>query len=165
MQAMQQSDQARGALREHVVCEVDGSTEAERTVEAAVSYCRGRHAELVFVYVLEPRLFHSPLPGSCGAVGTWGLPWTLRRAIEIARAAGIPASTVVRIGERERVLAAEAEAVRAEAVFPAAHRVVRCPRCDARYDRRAIHLCPEVHMPRRSAASRTSPAASIRAPA
>jgi hypothetical protein len=60
---------------------------------------------------------------------------------------------VVRIGERSRVLEEERAAVEAEKVFTFADvPVQRCAVCGARYDSRAVHYCPEVHLVRTRAA-------------
>ncbi len=136
-------------VKPKVICEVDISAASDATIEAALTYCRRRGAEVLFLWVLEPRIFSSPFPGSAGATGTWGLPWTLRRAVERAREQGVAASSIVRVGQRERVLEAERETAGAEAVFPAAHKIARCPLCHARYDPRAVHFCPTVHLPPR----------------
>lgn len=94
-----------------VVCELDASSRAEEAVQGAVAYCQEHGAELVLVWVLEPRVFDSPFPGSAGAVGAWGLPHILHEAVERAREQGIAASSAVRVGNREVVLRQAAEAL------------------------------------------------------
>jgi hypothetical protein len=94
------------------MCELDPSTRAEELVPDALAACEEHHAELHVVWVLEPRLFGSPFPGSAGAVGTFGLPNVLHTASERARERGIPSTSAVRIGEREVVLRQVPEASR-----------------------------------------------------
>ncbi len=107
--------------------------------------------------MLEPRVFSSPFPGSAGAVGTFGLPRVLHAAVERARARGIPATSAVRIGEREVVLRREVQAADAAALFSLAGdrvttsrgantAVLRCPKCGSRRDGRAVHYCPRVYV-------------------
>jgi hypothetical protein len=139
------------AHRRRVVCELDASVEAARLLDDALSRCEEHDADLVVVWVLEPRLFASPYPGSAGAVGTFGLPHLLHRAVERAKERGIPATSVVRIGEREVVLRTEALVAGATEVFrldPAAidETVRRCGRCGCVVDLRAPHYCPCVNL-------------------
>jgi len=142
--------------RPRVVCELDGSVRAQGLLDDALVLCEEHSAEIVIVWVLEPRLFSSPYPGCAGAVGTFGLPHVLHAAVERAGARGIPATSVVRIGEREVVLRREVEAADADALFSlAAGRVttatadtpvVSCPKCGSRQDSRAVHYCPRVYL-------------------
>ena len=101
-------------VRPSIVCELGASTRSEELVRIAIAECEELDAELHVVWVLEP--FGSPFPGSAGAIGTFGLPGVLRTAIERARERGIPATSAVRIGEREVVLRHEAEATRMQTV-------------------------------------------------
>jgi|SoiMethySBSTD1v2_1073268.scaffolds.fasta_scaffold1702448_2 hypothetical protein len=143
--------------RPRVVCELDASVRAERHLDDALALCEEHGAEIVIVWVLEPRLFGSPYPGSAGAVGTFGLPHVLHAAVGRARARGIPATSAVRIGEREVVLRREVGAADATALFSLAGggataplgadtAIVRCPRCGGRQDGRAVHYCPRVYV-------------------
>jgi hypothetical protein len=111
--------QSAATNKPRVVCKLDASTKADELLGDALSLCEEQDAQLVVVWVLEPRLFSSPFPGSAGAVGTFGLPGVLHAAIERARERGITATSMVRIGDREVVLRREAEAVAAIAVFDA----------------------------------------------
>ena len=130
-----------------IVCEMNASCGAEALLQAAISYCRGRNAELVVVWVLDPVLFQSPFPGVTGAPGMWGLVGARSRMLELARSEGIVAATVFRTGERNRVLEQERDAVGAERIFTSADVPVRrCPQCGALDDSRAPHFCPKVHL-------------------
>ena len=139
-----------------VLCELDASTKADELLGDALALCEEHGAELFIVWVLEPRVFSSPLPGSAGAIGTFGLPHVLHAAIERARERGVTATSAVRIGEREIVLRREAEAIGAAALFRlyagrttprnGETEIVRCPRCGARRDDRAVHFCPRVYL-------------------
>lgn len=139
-----------------IVCEIDASTRAEDLVGDAIAACVEQGAELHVVWVLEPMLFGSPFPGSPGAVGTFGLPVVLHTAVERARERGIPVSSAIRVGEREVVLRRETEATGTVAVFrlddgatqgrQAEETIVRCPDCGWRFDPRAVHFCPRVHL-------------------
>lgn len=136
----------RSTKKPIIVCEMNASAGAEALLQAAISYCRERNAELVVVWVLHPVLFQSPFPGAVGAPGTWGLAGARSRMLELARSEGIVASTVFRIGERSRVLEEEREAFGAEKIFTSSDVPVRrCPLCGARDDPRAVHFCPKVH--------------------
>jgi hypothetical protein len=129
-----------------IVCEMNASAGAEALLEAAISYCRDRNAELVVVWVLDPVLFQSPFPGSTGGPGAWGLVGARSRMLELARSEGIVASTVFRTGEQSRVLEEERRAFRAEKIFTSSDIPVRrCPLCGARDDPRAVHFCPRAH--------------------
>jgi hypothetical protein len=143
--------------RPRVVCELDGSVRAEGLLDDALALCEEHGAEIVIVWVLEPRLFASPYPGNAGAVGTFGLPHVLHAAVERARAGGIPATSAVRIGEREVVLRREVRVADAAALFRLAGdrvttsrganaAVVRCPKCGSRQDGRAVHYCPRLYV-------------------
>jgi nucleotide-binding universal stress UspA family protein len=143
-------------LRPCILCELDASKRADELLHDAIAMCEEHGAELYVVWVLEPTLFRSPFPGASGAVGAFGLPHVLRTAIERARERGIPATSAVRIGDREVVLRQEARATRAQSIFridgakrdaaSTAVEVVRCPHCGWRLDARAVHLCPKVHL-------------------
>jgi hypothetical protein len=139
-----------------ILCELDASTQAEELLGDAIAMCEEHGAELYVVWVLEPGIFGSPFSVSPGAAGAFGLPHVLRSAIERARERGIPATSAVRIGEREVVLRREAQSTRADSIFRldgAMSRstakdteIVRCPHCGWRLDARAVHLCPKVHL-------------------
>lgn len=103
--------------RRRVVCELDASSRAQTLLEDALAHCEEHGAELVVVWVLEPRVFQDPFPGSAGAVGTFGLPHVLHAALERARARGIEASSAVRIGKREVVLKHEGAAAETVALL------------------------------------------------
>ncbi len=103
--------------RRRVVCELDASSRAETLLEDALALCEEHGADLRVVWVLEPRVFQDPFPGSAGAVGTFGLPHVLHAALERARVRGIATSSAVRIGEREVVLRSQAEGARVLAMF------------------------------------------------
>ena len=152
-----EAQQRTATTNRRVVCELDASSRAEEVLGDALALCEEHGAELFVVWVLEPRLFGSPFPGSAGAVGTFGLPGVLHTAVERARERGIAATSAVRIGDREIVLRREAEALATLAMFRAngtrtepTHiaetAVVRCPRCNGRYDERGVHFCPSVHL-------------------
>jgi hypothetical protein len=100
-----------------VVCELDASSRAEALLADALTLCEERDAALTVVWVLEPRVFRDPFPGSGGAVGTFGLPVVLHTAVERARRQGIAVTSAVRIGRREVVLRQVAEAEGAMALF------------------------------------------------
>jgi hypothetical protein len=143
------------AHRRRVVCELDASVVAAGLLDDALARCEEHDADLVVVWVLEPRLFASPYPGSPGAAGTFGLPHVLHRAVERAKERGIPATSVVRIGEREVVLRAEAAVAGTTEVFRldpfgvssiGQHDARRCGRCGGLVDVRAPHYCPRVHL-------------------
>jgi nucleotide-binding universal stress UspA family protein len=102
-----------------VVCELDASSRTEEAFHDAVAYCQEHGAELVLVWVLEPRVFDSPFPGSAGAVGAWGLPHVLHGMVDRAREHGIAVSSAVRVGNREVVLRQAAEALGARVTFRA----------------------------------------------
>jgi hypothetical protein len=95
------------ATAERIVCELDASSRAQLVLDEAIARCQETEAELFVVWILEPRMLDTPYPGSCGAVGGWGLPHVLHAAIERARGEGIAATSAVRIGKREIVLRAE----------------------------------------------------------
>src|SRR5262245_63824777 len=143
-------------VKARVICELDASTHAEELLRDALAICDEHGAELHIVWVLEPRIFSSPFPGSPGAVGTFGLPHVLHEAIERARQHGIPATSAVRIGEREVVLRGEAESSHAQTILRldrhdrrgdgTATEIVRCPHCGWRLDPRGVHFCPKVHL-------------------
>ena len=106
------SDKAR------VVCgRLDASSHAATLLTDAIALCEEHDAELFVVWVLEPRVFQDPFPGSAGAVGTFGLLTVLHTAVERARRAGIAATSAVRIGLREVVLRHEAGAAGTMAAF------------------------------------------------
>ena len=131
-----------------VVCELSPSSPSA-TLEYASSYCRERRAELVIVCVLEPESFRSEVSGVGGAPGTWGVIGAVAPALEAARRQGVVARVVIRAGERGRVLEDERRANGAERVITAADvPPERCAACGARYDPRAVHFCPRVHLDR-----------------
>ena len=131
-----------------VVCELDPSS-ASATLEYAGSYCRQRGAELVVVCVLQPESFRSTLPDGGGAPGTWGLIGAVAPALEAARRQGVAARVVIRTGERARALEDERRANGAERVITSADvPAARCASCGLRYDPRAVHFCPRVHLDR-----------------
>jgi hypothetical protein len=105
------------APRPRIVCELNASARADEVLAEAIERCRCEDAELLVVWVLEPRVFNSPFPGSGGAAGAWGLPHVLHAAIERAREVGVNATSAVRIGHREVVLRSEANAHDAIAVY------------------------------------------------
>ena len=143
----------RSTEKPTIVCEMNASAVAEVLLQAAISYCRERDAELVVVWVLDPVSFRSPFPGVTGAPGTWGLVGARSRMLELARSEGIVANTVFRTGERSRVLEEERQAFRAERIFTTSDAPVRrCPLCGARDDPRAVHFCPKTHLGRARAA-------------
>lgn len=132
--------------RPRIVCEMNASAGAEALLRAAISYCRERDAQLVVVWILDPVLFQSSLPGVTGAPGMWGLVGARSRMIELARSEGVVASTVFRIGEGSRVLEEERVAFGAAKIFTASDVPVRrCPLCGALDDPRAVHFCPKAH--------------------
>lgn len=133
-----------------VLCELDGSRAAEETLAYAISYCDAQGAELVVVRVVDPTLLTVATPGS--GPGTWGLLGASALLREAVRSRGFDARVVVRVGERGRMLEEERRRHGAERVITAADvPPVRCPACGARYDGRAVHLCPRVHRRRRRA--------------
>jgi len=137
----------RSTEKPRIVCEMNASAGADAILQAATSYCRERNAELVVVWVLDPVLFQSSVPGVTGAPGVWGLVGARSRMLELARSEGIVASTVFRTGERSRVLEEERKACGAEKIFTSSDvPVKRCPLCGARDDSRAVHFCPKVHL-------------------
>ena len=87
-----------------IVCEPDASSRGQALLDDAIARCKERRAELVVVWILEPRMLDAPYPGSSAAVGGWGLPHVLHAALERAQAAGVAATSAVRIGKREVVL-------------------------------------------------------------
>jgi hypothetical protein len=104
----------------------------------------------VIVRVVEPQSIQAAPDAGGGGTGTWGLLGALALAREAVRRRGVDAEVVVRIGERGRVLEEERRAVAAERLITAADvPPERCPACGARYDARAVHLCPRVHLGRR----------------
>jgi hypothetical protein len=105
------------ADRPCVVCELDASSRAEEALQDAIAHCQEHDAELVLIWVLEPRVFDSPFPGSAGAVGAWGLPHVLHAAVDRARAQGITASSAVRIGNHDVVLRQAGEALDAVVTY------------------------------------------------
>jgi hypothetical protein len=130
-----------------VVCEVSGAA-MEATLEYASSYCKEHGARLVVVRVLEPESLQPIFPDG-GGPGVYGLLGAVALVREAVRRHGLDARVVVRIGERARVVEEEREAVAAERVITAADvPAERCPACGARYDARAVHFCPRVHLDR-----------------
>ncbi len=117
MASVSNSTENPADVRPRIVCELDPSTRAEELVRDAIAACEEHGAELHVVWVLEPRVFSSPFPGSAGAVGAFGLPHVLHTAVERARERGIPATSAVRVGNREVVLRQEAETTQAHTVF------------------------------------------------
>jgi hypothetical protein len=103
--------------RPRVICEVSASKWAEACVEAAIAYCRRRNAELILVWVLEPRLWSSSSTVASAGIGTWGLVGAMNRQLELARNLGVTGTGLVRIGEPRHVLEAERDAHGAERVF------------------------------------------------
>ena len=89
-----------------IVCELGASTGAQATLDAALARCKETGAELFVLWILQPQLLHAPYRSS-GAPGAWGLPHVLNDAVERARAAGVNATSAVRIGNREVVLRQE----------------------------------------------------------
>jgi hypothetical protein len=100
------STEAPGSVK-RIVCELDASAPAQLLLDEAIARCTELHAELVVVWILEPRMLDTPYPGSSAAVGGWGLPHVLHAAVERARAEGVAATSAVRIGKREVVLRSE----------------------------------------------------------
>ncbi len=134
--------------RPTVVCEVNGSA-AEATLEYAGSYCRERGARLVVVRVIEPESLRSSSPGEGGSPRTFGLIGAVALVREAVRRHGLDAQVIVRIGERGRILEEERMALGAERVITSADvPPERCPACGARYDARAVHFCPTIHLDR-----------------
>lgn len=86
-----------------IVCELDASTRAQATLDAAIARCQETGAELFVLWILQPHVLDTPYRSS-GAPGAWGLPHVLREAVEQACAAGVKATSAVRIGNREVVL-------------------------------------------------------------
>lgn len=103
--------------RPRVVCHVNPSSTAAAVVKEAGAYCRQHYAELVLVWVLEPSSLHPAMPLSVGEAGVWGFSGAAAVALELARAEGVDARAVVRIGDRETVLEEERRAAGAERVF------------------------------------------------
>ena len=127
-----------------VVCEVDGSRAADETLTYAISYCEAHGAELVVVQVVDPSSLVGASAGS--GPGVWGLLGATALLSEAVRSRGFDARVVVRLGERGRVLEEECRRHGAERVITATDvPPVRCPTCGARYDARAVHLCPRIH--------------------
>jgi hypothetical protein len=89
-----------------IVCELDASTRAQATLDAAIARCQEGQAELFVLWILQPQVIHTPFRSS-GAPGAWGLPHVLRDAVERARTAGVKATSAVRIGNREVILRQE----------------------------------------------------------
>ena len=127
-----------------VLCELDGSRAAEETLAYAIAYCDAHGAELVVVRVVDPTPLTAATPGS--GSGTWGLLGASALLREAVRRHGFDARVVVRVGERGRILEEERRRHGAERVITATDvPPFRCPACGARYDGRAVHLCPRVH--------------------
>jgi hypothetical protein len=70
---------------QRIVCELDASTRAQGTLDAAITRCQGTGAKLVVLWILQPQVLHTPYRSS-GAPGAWGLPHILHDAVERARA-------------------------------------------------------------------------------
>ena len=119
--------------RPRVVCHVDASSTAAAIVKEAGAYCRQRDAELVLVWVLEPSSLHPTMPLSVPEAGVWGFSGAAGVALELARAEGVDARVVVRIGDRDTVLEEERRAAGAERVFT---------RTDVTAGQRAVSLRP-----------------------
>jgi hypothetical protein len=100
-----------------VVCAVDDTEDAE-AVEAAVDFCLEHGTDLRFVGIVRDK-FTDSSRGTAGervrrrkAVITG-----LERAADVARAAGVPFTTTVRLGRVEKELLAEADAVGSGELF------------------------------------------------
>ena len=64
------SEHQHTIVRERIVCAMNASSSSRTVLEAAISYCRERDAELVVVWVVSPNLGS---PAEAGMHGTWGL--------------------------------------------------------------------------------------------
>jgi hypothetical protein len=130
-----------------VVCEL-GASSADATLEYASSYCKARGARLVVVRVVEPESLQSTY-GQGGGPGTFGLIGAEALVRDAVHRHGLDARVVVRFGERGSVLEEERLAAAAERVITASDVPPEwCPACGARYDARAVHFCPSVHLDR-----------------
>jgi Tfp pilus assembly protein PilW len=128
-----------------VVCELDASTAASATLAYASAYCKAHSAELVVVRVVDPTSLRPSSAG--GGPGIWGLLGAMALLREAVRSHGVDARVVVRIGERGRVLEEERLRLGAGRVITTTDvPPVRCPACGWRYDARAVHFCPRVHL-------------------
>jgi hypothetical protein len=144
------SEQAHSDGKRRVVCEMNASSASTTVVDAAISHCRERGAELVVVWVVDPATFGSQVPAGPAPAGLWGLVGADAPMRDRLRDVGIVVDAVVRIGNADRVLEEERVRFGADEIFTATDVPVRrCPACGAREDARAVHFCPASHRVRR----------------
>ncbi len=140
------SEHTHSSGKTRIVCEMNASSASMAVVEAAVSYCRERDAELVVVWVVDPIPFRSQVPAGSAVAGTWGLVGARGLMLERLRKERIVVGSTLRIGNASRVLEEERDRFGADEIFTAADVPVRrCPACGAREDPRAVHFCPARH--------------------
>jgi Universal stress protein family len=145
--------QPKGAVMATVVCAVDDTTGAE-AVEAAVDFSLEHGTDLRLVGVVKDKFTDS----SRGTAGERvrrrkAVDAALERAAEVARAAGVPFTTTVRLGRVEKELLAEADAFGSGELFfvrtrgPIRAAVTGAPR------REAVHISMGESMVRDLAAA------------
>lgn len=140
------SERTRTSGKLRIVCEMNPSSASMAVVEAAISHCRERDAELVVVWVVDPITFRSQVPAASAVAGTWGLVGAHGLMLHRLREEGIVVGSSFGIGNASRVLEEERDRFGADEIFTAADVPVRrCPNCGSREDPRAVHLCLAAH--------------------